>query len=72
MIEKSNLEIDGAKRYRMLSEAENYLLEQQPVIPLNVGANRILCKPYVKNLLPNSLRQINWREVYIDPNWAAK
>ena len=56
----------------MLQEAEKYLLEHQPVIPLYVGVSGILCKPYVKNLLPNPLRQINWREVYIDPNWAAK
>ena len=72
MIEKSNLETDEAERYRMLQEAEKYLLEHQPVIPLYVGVSGILCKPYVKNLLPNPLRQINWREVYIDPNWAAK
>jgi ABC-type oligopeptide transport system substrate-binding subunit len=72
MIEKSNLETDETKRYRMLHEAEKYLLEQQPVIPLNIGMNGILCKPYVKNLLPNSLRQINWSEVYIDQNAAAK
>ncbi len=72
MIEKSNLETDETKRYRMLHEAEKYLLEQQPIIPLYVGVSGILCKPYVKNLLPNPLRQINWREVYIDQNWAAK
>ncbi|CAN5510085.1 peptide ABC transporter substrate-binding protein [soil metagenome] len=71
MLEKSNLETDQTKRYKLLIEAETYLLEQQPVIPLYNQAIAILCKPYVKNLVPNSLRQINWREVYVDPNITA-
>ncbi|MBA2493863.1 MAG: peptide ABC transporter substrate-binding protein, partial [Acidobacteria bacterium] len=43
MVEKSNLETDEAKRYKLLSEAETYLLEQQPVIPLFISATAMLC-----------------------------
>ncbi len=68
MIGKSYLETDEAKRYKMLSEAEKYLLEQQPVIPLVMGSRGILCQPYVKNLSPNPLGQINWREVFVEIN----
>lgn len=68
MVEKANLETDEAKRYKMLGEAETYLLEQQPVIPLAVYSRGFLCQPYVKNLAPNPLGQINWREVYVEIN----
>lgn len=67
MVEKSNLETDEAKRYKLLNEAETYLLQQQPVIPLAIKAGGFLCQPYVKNLSPNPSGFINWREVYIDP-----
>ncbi len=71
MIEKSNLETDEAKRYKLLNEAETYLLEQQPIIPLIVSARGFLCQPYIKNLSPNPLGFINWREVYVNQNVAA-
>ncbi len=72
MLEKANAETDEAKRYKMLSEAETYMLEQQPVIPLTLSRIGILCKPYVKNLVPNPLDNVNWREVYIDRNITTK
>ncbi len=72
MLEKANAEADEKKRYHLLNEAETYLLEQQPVIPLSVYASGMLCKPYIKNLAPNALDYINWREVYVDQNVTAK
>lgn len=66
MMENSNLETDETKRYKLLNEAETYLLAQQPVIPLSVAARGFLCQPYVKNLSPNPSYFINWREVFID------
>ena len=71
MLEKTNSEPDETKRYQMLNATENYLLEQQPVIPLTVRSTRILCKPYIKNLNRNPLGYINWREVYVDQNATA-
>lgn len=68
MLTKANMETDVAKRYQLLSEAESYLIGQQPVIPLAIQVYNMLCKPYIKNLAPNPLEQINWREVYVDPN----
>ena len=72
MVEKANLETDEAKRYKLLNEAETYLLQQQPVIPLDVFAGGFLCQPYVKNLSPNPLSFINWREVDVNQNWTGK
>ena len=71
LLTNANAEIDAAKRYEMLIEAEKYLLEQKPLIPLYNQVNRLLCKPYVKNLNVNPLGQINWREVYIDQDITA-
>ena len=71
MLAKANIEIDATKRYKLLSEAEKYLIEQQPIIPLANQIYSMLCKPYIKNLAPNSLEQINWREVYVDQNAMA-
>ncbi len=68
MLTKANIETDEAKRYQLLNEAEKYLIAQQPVIPLTNQVYNMLCKPYIKNLAPNSLKQINWREVYVDEN----
>jgi oligopeptide transport system substrate-binding protein len=68
MLEQANTEPDPGKRYQMLAEAEKYLLDQQPLIPLSIQVNRFLCKPYLKNFTFNSLGQINWREVYVDRN----
>jgi oligopeptide transport system substrate-binding protein len=66
MLNASSAEFDPVKRARMMREAEAYMLEQQPVIPLFIGANAFVCKPYVKNLVSNLLDQHDWRNVYID------
>ncbi len=68
----ANSETNNEKRMQMLKEAEGYMLSQQPIIPLFVGPSSFMCKPYVKNLVPNLLDQHNWRQVYIDHNVTAE
>jgi oligopeptide transport system substrate-binding protein len=72
MLLKANAEIDEAKRAKMLKEAEAFMLSQQPIIPLFVGPSSFMCKPYVKNLVPNLLDQHDWRGVYIDHSVTAE
>ena len=72
MLRAANAEIDDAKRMKMLSEAESYMMKQQPIIPLYVGTSSFMRKPYVKNLLPNLLDQHDWDNVYIDHNWREE
>jgi ABC-type oligopeptide transport system substrate-binding subunit len=72
MLLASNAELDPARRAKMLREAESYMIEQQPVIPLFVGPTAFVCKPYVKNLVPNVLDQHDWRGVYIDHSVTAE
>lgn len=66
MLATANSEVDPAKRSKMLHDAEEYMLAQQPMIPVFIGPSSFLCKPYVKNLVPNLLDQHDWRQVYID------
>jgi ABC-type oligopeptide transport system substrate-binding subunit len=68
----ANAETNNEKRMEMLRQAEAYMLKQQPIIPLFVGPSSFMCKPYVKNLVPNLLDQHDWRGVYIDHNITAE
>ena len=72
MLLAANAEIDNDKRMQMLRDAESYMLKQQPIIPLFVGPSSFMCKPYVKNLVPNLLDQHDWRGVYIDHSVTAE
>jgi oligopeptide transport system substrate-binding protein len=72
MLMAANAETDPAKRAKKLQETEAYMLQQQPTIPLFVGPSSFMCKPYVKNLVPNLLDQHDWRGVYIDHSVTAE
>jgi oligopeptide transport system substrate-binding protein len=47
LLDEANRTIDGQKRYQLLAQAEQMLLDAQPVIPLVVGTTRSMKKPYV-------------------------
>jgi oligopeptide transport system substrate-binding protein len=72
MIRRANATTDEARRESLLQEAERYMLEHQPVVPLVVKPLAWLRKPYVRNMNPNLLDQHNWRGVYIDHNWREE
>jgi oligopeptide transport system substrate-binding protein len=66
MLNAANREPDQAKRYAMLSKAEEYLLEESPVIPLYKPATNWMKKPYVKGMYPNPGTLHSWKFVYIE------
>jgi oligopeptide transport system substrate-binding protein len=66
MLDDANREADRAKRYQMLSKAEEYLLDNAPVIPLLKPATSWMKKPYVKGLYPNPGTLHAWKFVYIE------
>lgn len=66
MLDDANREPDQAKRYQMLSKAEEYLLDNAPVIPLLKPATSWMKKPYVKGLYPNPGTLHAWKFVYIE------
>jgi ABC-type oligopeptide transport system substrate-binding subunit len=66
MLDEANLELDQAKRYELLAKAEAYLIDAQPVIPLDTPATNWMKEPYVKGMFPNPLTLHAWKFVYIE------
>lgn len=66
MLDQANHTLDPQRRYALLAEAEKYLLEAQPVIPLFTNASNWMKKPYVKGLYPNPMTMHAWKFVYIE------
>ena len=66
MLVTANREADPAKRFALLAEAERYLLDAQPVIPLLTSGTSWLKKPYVKGLYANPITIHPWKYVYIE------
>ena len=71
LLEEANHTIDAQKRYALLAKAEKYLLDAQPVIPIETPAVNWVKKPYVKGLYPNPASLFAWKFVYIERD-AAK
>lgn len=70
MLDDANKTTDEMKRFEKLAEAEFFLMQNQPVIPLQTQATNWIKKPYVKGLYPNPGTLHAWKFVYIenDPN----
>ncbi|MBX7171777.1 MAG: peptide ABC transporter substrate-binding protein [Pyrinomonadaceae bacterium] len=70
LMTKSNNEIDEAKRYELMAQAEFMMMQEQPIIPLMTQATNWIKKPFVKGLYPNPGTLHAWKFVYIerDPN----
>jgi oligopeptide transport system substrate-binding protein len=62
----ANRQTDPARRSRLMVQAEQMLLDDQPVIPLYTNASNWMKKPYVKGLYPNPETLHAWKFVYIE------
>lgn len=71
LLDEANHTIDAQKRYALLAQAEKYMLDAQPVIPIETPAVNWVKKPYVKGLYPNPACLFAWKFVYIERD-AAK
>ena len=70
MIDEANRTLDHKKRYELLAQAEAYMLEAQPVIPIDTPAVNWVKKPYVKGMYPNAASLFAWKYVYIERDQA--
>jgi oligopeptide transport system substrate-binding protein len=70
MLDEANRTLDNKKRYELLAKAEEYMLEQQPVIPIASSAVNWMKKPYVKGMYPNAGSLYAWKYVYIERDQA--
>ena len=66
LLEEANHTIDKQKRYELLAKAEKYMLDAQPVIPIETPSVNWVKKPYVKGLYPNPTSLFAWKFVYIE------
>jgi oligopeptide transport system substrate-binding protein len=66
LLDEANRTVDPQRRYQILAQAEQILLDAQPVIPLTVPTTRWMKKPYVKGLYPNPATLFPWKFVYIE------
>lgn len=70
MLDEANRTLDHQKRYELLAKAEAFLLENQPVIPIDTAAVNWVKKPYVKGMYPNPASLFAWKYVYIERDQA--
>ncbi|HUQ33338.1 MAG TPA: peptide ABC transporter substrate-binding protein [Pyrinomonadaceae bacterium] len=70
MLDEANRTSDPQKRFELFSKAEAYVLEEQPVIPLDTPTVNWMKKPYVKGMYPNPLTLHAWKYVYIEYDQA--
>ena len=66
LLDEANRSLDPKKRYELLAAAEAYMLEAQPVIPLDTSSVNWVKKPYVKGMYPNAASLYAWKFVYIE------
>jgi ABC-type oligopeptide transport system substrate-binding subunit len=70
LLDEANRTVDRQRRYEILAQAENLLLDAQPVMPIVVPTTRWMKKPYVKGMYPNATTLIPWKWVYIERDQA--
>ena len=66
LLEEANHTLDRQKRYELLAKAEKFMLDAQPVIPIETPSVNFVKKPYVKGLYPNPASLYAWKCVYIE------
>jgi oligopeptide transport system substrate-binding protein len=70
MLDEANRSLDQAKRYELLAKAEKYMIDAQPLIPIDTAAVNWVKKPYVKGMYPNAGTLFAWKYVYIERDQA--
>jgi oligopeptide transport system substrate-binding protein len=66
LLDEANRITDKQKRYAMLLQAEQLMIDAQPIIPLETGTVNWTKKPYVKGMYPNASSLFPWKYVYIE------
>lgn len=66
ILDEANRMLDPKKRYELLAKAEKYLIDAQPIIPIDTAATNWVKKPYVKGMYANAGSLFPWKYVYIE------
>src|SRR5258708_5578891 len=70
MLDEANRIPDRQKRFDQLARAEQFMIDNQPIIPIETGAVNWVKKPYVKGMYPNAGSLFPWKYVYIERDRA--
>lgn len=66
MLDEANRTLDHQQRFELLAKAEKYLLDAQPIIPIETSSVNFMKKPYVKGMYPNAASIYPWKFVYLE------
>jgi ABC-type oligopeptide transport system substrate-binding subunit len=66
MLDEANRMLDPLERFKKLALAEKYLIDNQPIIPIETSSLNFMKKPYVKGMYPNAASLYPWKFVYIE------
>jgi oligopeptide transport system substrate-binding protein len=66
LLDEANRTVEKKKRYELMAKAEKYLLDAQPMIPIETSSVNWVKKPYVKGMYPNAGSLYSWKFVYIE------
>lgn len=66
LLDEANHTLDHKQRYELLAKAEKYMLDAQPVIPIETPSVNWVKKPYVKGMYPNPASLYTWKFVCIE------
>jgi oligopeptide transport system substrate-binding protein len=72
MIHAAAKELDPAKRFDLLREAEVLLLDEGPVIPIYQYSTNELVKPYVRGIYQTPLDIHPLTRVWIERDWQKR
>ncbi len=72
MLREAATELDPARRFAILREAETLLLDEGPVIPIYHYSTNELVKPYVRGIYRTPLDIHPLTRVWIDREWASR
>jgi ABC-type oligopeptide transport system substrate-binding subunit len=70
LLDEANRTLDQKKRYELLAQAEAFMLQAQPIIPIHTASVNWVKKPYVKGMYPNAASLYPWKFVYIERDQA--
>jgi oligopeptide transport system substrate-binding protein len=69
LVTKADADLDSATHLQLLAEAEDYLMQNQPIIPIYVGVWSFVKKPYVVGVQNNLFDKHPLKFTWIDTQW---
>jgi len=68
-LRQANRTLEREARLQMLREAEQYMLDHQPLLPIYVYTRTQMIKPYVRGIWGNFQDRHLWKYLWIDKRW---